>query len=51
MITASEKLATMLSFKERDPEKYKSLIKAYNIMYGRSWERSILLYIMRDQSQ
>ena len=39
MITASEKLASMLALKERDPEKYKSIIVAYNIMYCSSWER------------
>ncbi len=39
LITASEKLATMLALKEHNPEKYKNFIMAYNIMYCRSWER------------
>jgi hypothetical protein len=39
MVTASEKLATMLALKESDPQKYRSFVISYNIMYCSSWER------------
>lgn len=39
MITASERLATILALRDRDPEKYRSFVIGYNIMYCSSWER------------
>jgi len=39
MITSSERLATMLALRESDPEKYRSFVIGYNIMYCSSWER------------
>ena len=39
MVTASEKLATMPALKESDPEKYRTWVVGYNVMYCSSWER------------
>lgn len=39
MVAASEKVATMLALKESDPEKYRSFVIGYNLMYCSSWER------------
>jgi hypothetical protein len=39
MITASESLATMLALRDTDPQKYRSFVIGYNILYCSCWER------------
>ena len=39
MIETSEKLASMLLLREKNPEQYKEFIQCYSIMYCGNWER------------
>jgi hypothetical protein len=39
MISACERVEDLLRLKERDPKKYDTMIKGYNIMYCGQWDR------------
>jgi hypothetical protein len=51
MIESSARLAELLSLKEKDFEKYQDVIKVYNALYCRGWERKKKTYTIKEVKQ